>query len=140
MIQIASYSLKKILILQKMKLFYDEVKEKRKHRPMSLEVENEFQQIKIHDLNNQNNVEMFTTFICSGKAFAAEERIRELKTRVAKLNIQNLKILLTKIILNSAENINSVASEKYALSPNEIEKRSLKDPIKSLETYSIFTE
>ena len=107
---------------------------------MSLEVDNEFQQIKIHDLNNQNNVEMFTTFICSGKAFAAEERIRELKTRVAKLNIQNLKILLTKIILNSAENINSVASEKYALSPNEIEKRSLKDPIKSLETYSIFTE
>ena len=52
------------------------------------------------------------------------------------MNIQNLKILLTKIILNSAENINSVASEKYALSPNEIEKRSLKDPIKSLETYS----
>ena len=123
-----------------MKLFYDEVKEKRKHRPMSLEVDNEFQQIKIHDLNNQNNVEMFTTFICSGKAFATEERIRELKTRVAKLNIQNLKILLTKIILNSAENINSVASEKYALSSNEIEKRSLKDPIKSLETYSIFTE
>ena len=107
---------------------------------MNLEVDNEFQQIKIHDLNNQNNVEMFTTFICGGKAFAAEERIRELKTRVAKLNIQNLKILLTKIILNSAENINSVASEKYALSPNEIEKRSLKDPIKSLETYSIFTE
>ena len=34
-------------ILQKMKLFYDEEKEKRKNKPMRLQVNNEFQQIKI---------------------------------------------------------------------------------------------
>ena len=54
---------------------------------MRLQVDNEFQQVKIHDLNNQNNVEMFTTSIREDKAFAAEQKIRELKTRVAKLNI-----------------------------------------------------
>ena len=47
------------LILQKMKLFYNEVKEKNK--PMHLQVDNEFQQVKIHDLNDQNNARMFTT-------------------------------------------------------------------------------
>ena len=41
------------LILQKMKLFYDEVKEKRENKLMRLQVDNEFQQVKIHDLNNQ---------------------------------------------------------------------------------------
>ena len=75
-----------------MKLFNDEVKEKRTNRPMRLEVDNKFQQIKMHDLNNQNNVEMFTTSIRFRKAFPAEQKIRELKTRVAKHNIQKLKI------------------------------------------------
>ena len=46
----------------------------------------------MHDLNNQNNVEMFMTSICGRTAFAAEKKIRELKTRVVKLNIQKLKI------------------------------------------------
>ena len=75
-----------------MKLFNDEVKEKTKNRPMRLEVDNKFQQIKMHDLNNQNNVEMFATSIRGRKAFTAEQKIRELKTRVAKHNIQKLKI------------------------------------------------
>ena len=66
---------------------------------MRLQVDNEFQQVKIQDLNNQNNVEMFTTSISSGKAFVAEQKIRELKTRVPKLSIQKLKISPTKIIL-----------------------------------------
>ena len=107
-------------ILQKMKLFYDEEKEKRKNKPMRLQVNNEFQQIKIQDLNDRNNVKIFTTSIRVGKAFAAEQKIRELKRRVAKLSIQKLKISLTKIILNSAVNMNSIDSEKYGISLKEI--------------------
>ena len=48
-------------ILQKMKIFYDEVRSKRKGKHMRLQVHNEFHQIKIKDLNNENNVEMFTS-------------------------------------------------------------------------------
>ena len=94
---------------------------------MRLQVNNEFQQIKIYDLNDQNNVEMFSTSISGRKVFAAQQKIRVLKTRVAKLIIQKLKISTTKIILKSASNMNNVLSEKYGLSPEEIETRSLSD-------------
>ena len=83
-------------ILQKMKAFHDEVKNKRKGKRMRLQIDNEFQQVKIKDLNDLNNVDMFLTSLCGGKAFAAEQKIREIKTRIAKLNIQNLKSALPK--------------------------------------------
>ena len=39
---------------------------------------------------------------------------------------KKLKISHTKIILSSAENMNNVQSEKYGLTPEEIEKIHLK--------------
>ena len=59
---------------------------------MRLQVDQEFQQIRINDLNKQNNVQIFSTSIRGGKAFAAEQKFRELKTRTAKLMSQKLKI------------------------------------------------
>ena len=47
---------------------------------MRLQVDNEFQQVKIKDLNEMSNVDMFTSSARGGKAFAAEQKIRELKT------------------------------------------------------------
>ena len=78
--------------------------------------------MKLKDLNDQNNVEIFTSSVRGGKAFAAEQKIRDLKTRISKLNAQKLKISQTKIILNSANNMNNIKSEKCGLSPEEIEK------------------
>ena len=59
---------------------------------MKLQIDQEFQQLKIKDLNKQNNVTMFSTSLRGGKAFAAEQKSRELKTRIAKLQSQKLKI------------------------------------------------
>ena len=112
-------------ILQKIALFYDEIKNKRKNKLMTLQVNSEFQQVRIKDLNEMNNVEMFTTSAHRGKAFAAEQKIKELKTRISKLNAQKQNISSTKIILNSAINMNNVPSEKYGLTPEEIEKKSI---------------
>ena len=112
-------------IVQKMTLFYDEVKRKRKNKLMRLQFDNEFQQVKLKDLNEANNVEMFTTSVCGGKAFAAEQKIRELKTRISKLNTQKWKISMTKIILNFASNMNNHQNEKYDLISEEIEQKSL---------------
>ena len=70
-------------MLQKMKLFYDEVKEKRKGKHMRLQIDTEFQQVKIKSLNDENNIEMFTSSLRGGKAFAAEQKIRELTTRIS---------------------------------------------------------
>ena len=43
-------------ILQKMKQFYDNIKNKRNIKKMHLEVDNEFQQVKIKYLNDENNI------------------------------------------------------------------------------------
>ena len=56
---------------------------------MRLQVDNEFQKAKIKDLNDKSNVEMFTTSVRGGKAFAAEQKIRELKSRIANLMHRN---------------------------------------------------
>ena len=79
-----------------MRLFYDEVRNKRKRKRMRLQVDNEFQQVKIKDLNDQNNVELFTTSVREGKAFAVEQKIRELKTIISKINAQKLKSALQR--------------------------------------------
>ena len=93
---------------------------------MKLQVDQEFQQVTIKDLNKQNNVEMFSTSLRGGKAFAAEQKIRELKTRISKLKGQKLKITRKKIIEISTKNMNIQPSKKYGLSPKEVESRALK--------------
>ena len=92
---------------------------------MRLQVDNKFQQVKIKDLNDINKVEMFTTAVRGGKVFAAEQKLRELKTRIAKINAQKLKISRTKIIEASTANMNLRPSRKYGMAPEEIERRAL---------------
>ena len=55
-----------------MKIFYEEVNGKRKGKHMRLQVDNEFQQVKIKYMNNENNVEIFTSPVRGTKAFAAK--------------------------------------------------------------------
>ena len=78
--------------MQKLRTFYNDVINKRKVKRMRLQVDNEFQQVKIKDLNDLNNVETFTTAVRGGKVFAAEQIIRKLKTRIEKINAQKLEI------------------------------------------------
>ena len=90
--KVYTYSMKsRKQILQILKIFYNDVRKKRKGKRMRLQVDNEFQQVKVKDLNDLNNVEMFRTSVRGGKAFAAEQKIRELKNRIAKVNAQKLK-------------------------------------------------
>ena len=77
--------------------------------------------MKIKDLNDLNNVKMFSTSLRGGKAFAAEQKIRELKTRKAKLNNEKLKISSWRIMEMSTENMNIQPSKKYGFSPEEVE-------------------
>ena len=116
-------------IIKRLEKFYKEVQNKRKNRNMQLQVDNEFQQVKSKDLNDKYNVTMFMTSIRGGKAFATEKKIRELKSRTAKLSAisdkNKAKIPPTTIIRQSAENINNVKSKKYGISPNDVEKKSL---------------
>ena len=46
---------------------------------MHLQVDNELQQVKIKDLNDVNNVEIFTSSVRGVKAFATEQKFENLK-------------------------------------------------------------
>ena len=69
---------------------------------------------------------MFSTSLRGGKAFVAEQKIRELKTRISKLKVQKLKITPNKIIEISTKNMNIHPSKKYGISSDEVESRALK--------------
>ena len=61
-------------ILQKIKQFHDEVRGKRKNKTMRLQVDNEFQQVKLKDLIDENNVDMFTAAVRVGKHLLLSNR------------------------------------------------------------------
>ena len=66
------------LLAKKLKLFYEDVKSKRTGR-MRLQTDLEFKQNQILKLNDEFNVDMFHTRLPGGKAFAAEQKMREFK-------------------------------------------------------------
>ena len=59
------------------------------------------------------------------KSVPAEQKITELKTRIAKWASQKLKISPNKIIEISTANMNNRPSKKYGLSPEEVERKAL---------------
>ena len=77
---IYAYPMKRCsLLAKKMQEFYKDVSKKRAGK-MWLQADGEFQQTKIKQLNKEYNVDMYSTNLRGGKAFAAEWKIRELKT------------------------------------------------------------
>ena len=114
----------------KLEIFYKEIQKKRlNNEKMRLQTDQEFQQNEIKKLNRKYNVEMFSTRLRGGKAFAAEQKIRELKKVIFKTKrrykLKKKKINSREIIKKAVENLNRINSEKYGLSPDIIEKKSL---------------
>ena len=112
-----------------MEIFYKEVEGKRKGQKIRLQTDQEFKQKKIFDLNKKFNVDMFSTAVKGGNAFAAEQKLRELSKRISRLKamekMPSKKQNLYEIIKRFVENMNSLPSTKYKQTPNEIEKNSL---------------
>ena len=113
------------LLAKKLKLFYEEIEQKRNEK-MYLQTDLEFKQNAIKNLNKEFNVEMFHTKLRGGKAFAAEQKIREFKKlllktkRLTKGGGKRLKPL--KVIKNVVENLNKTPSAKYEIPPETVEK------------------
>ena len=121
-------------LVNKLETFYKEIESKRsKNEKMRLQTDQEFQQNEIKKLNLKYNVEMFSTRIRGGKAFAAEQKIRELKKIIFKTKntykLSKKKINSKKIIQKAVENLNKTNSEKYGLPPEVIEKKTLADNV-----------
>ena len=117
-------------LASKLEIFYKEIQKKRlDNEKMRLQTDQEFQQNEIKKLNQKYNVEMFSTRLRGGMAFAAEQKIRELKKVIFKTKrtykLQKKKINSKQIIKKAVENLNRINSEKYGLPPDIIEKKSL---------------
>ena len=116
-----------------MELFYKEIEQKRNQKEkMRLQVDLEFQQNKIKKINEKYNVEMFSTKTRGGKAFAAEQKIREfkkilLRSKRLHKSTKTSRLDAKKIIRNAVQNMNNTNSQKYELAPNTIEKKSLEN-------------
>ena len=107
---------KRALLKNKMKMFYEEIENKRKDR-MRLQTDLEFQQNEIKKLNKKYNVEMFSTRLRGGKAFAAEQKIREFKKLLLKIKDiykkNKMKFKSNDIIRKTTANMNKTKSTKY---------------------------
>ena len=79
--------------LNKMEIFHKEVEGKRTGQKTRLQTTQEFKQNKIFDLNKKFNVDMFSTAFRGGKAFAAEQKLRELKKRIFRLKAMEKRLL-----------------------------------------------
>ena len=100
-----------------------------KIRTMRLQANLELKQNQIKKLNDEFNLDMFHTRVRGGKAFAAEQKIREFKKillRSKRLEKDRGKrIKPNDLIRKAAQNMNETISTKYQLAPETIEKRSL---------------
>ena len=125
---------KKSNLVNKLETFYKEIDMKRnKNEKMRLQTDQEFQQNEIKKINLKYNVEMFSTRVRGGKAFAAEQKIRELKKVIFKTKnaykLSKRKINSKKIIQKAVENLNKTNSEKYGLPPEIIERKTLANDV-----------
>ena len=117
------------LIALKLEKFYKNVSEKRKNKKMRLQTDLQFKQNKVFDLNKKYNVEMFSAAVRSGKAFAAKQKIRELKKRISKLLAlsKNMKIRKSpnETTSKAVDDMNSLPTIKYGIAPDTVEEKSL---------------
>ena len=104
------------LLAKKLNLFYNDVKNKRTDK-IRLQIDLEFNQNQIKKLNNDFNAEMFHTKIRGGKAFAAEQKIREFKKILLRSKrfekLRKNKIKPNNLIRKAAQNMNETISTKY---------------------------
>ena len=129
--KIYTYPMKKRNILKKkMEEFYEEVSQKRKEI-MRLQTDLEFQQNEIKKLNRKYKVEMFSTRVRGGKAFAAEQKIREFKKILLKVKTlyqrTKMKLKPNELIRKVATNMNKTKTKKYQIEPENVEKKALTD-------------
>ena len=116
------------LLARKLQLFYDEIEPKRDGK-MTLQTDLEFKQNAIKKLNIEFNVEMFHSKVRGGKAFAAEQKIREFKKLLLKskrfIKRKGERLRPLQVIKKAVENMNETISTKYGVSPESVEKNTL---------------
>ena len=105
------------------------MKNKRKNKRTRLQTDLEFNQNEIKKLNKKFNIEMFHTRTRGGKAFAAEQKIREFKKLLLKtkniVKSEKKRLKPNEIIKKITLNMNNTKTQKYQIEPEKVEEKSL---------------
>ena len=116
------------LLAKKLEVFHNDIKSKTSGK-MRLQTDLEFNQSKMKELNIKFDVDMFHARLRGGKAFAAEEKIRELKKFFLRSKhfkkLRKKRIRPNELIRKAVQNMNGTVSTKYGFAPEIIEKRIL---------------
>ena len=116
------------LLAKNLKLFYEEIDSKRNGK-MTLQTDQEFNQNAIKRLNKEFGVEMFHTKVRGGKAFAAEQKIREFKKILLKskrfVKSGGQRIKPNELIKKAVQNMNETNSTKYGIHPDTVENKTV---------------
>jgi hypothetical protein len=131
---IYAYPMKfKSSLANKLKEFYSSIEKERDTSSLWMQTDMEFKQNEIYRLNKQFNIEMFQTKLNENHAFAAEQKIRELKKRLYSASKLFKKDPSKKVLIDAVTNMNYTKSEKYNVIPAEVQKYTVEDnDLKSL--------
>ena len=116
-----------------MEQFYEEIETKSDiKKQMRIQTDLEFRQREIQKSDQKYNVLTFHTKIRGGKAYAAEQKIREFKKILQKSkrihkSTSTKRIEPKKLIQCATNNLHSIASEKYGVSPIFVEENMQQD-------------
>ena len=133
---------KRSLLAKRMDQFYEEIQTKRdSEEQMMIQKDLEFRQREIQKLNQKYNIFMFHTKTRGGKAFAAKQKIREFEKILQKSKrmhkfTSTKRIEPKKLIPREANNLNSIASQKYGVLPNLLKK--IRNKMKVFMKFMIF--
>ena len=96
---------------------------------MRLQTDQEFHQMNIRKLNKEYDVDMYSTKLRHGKAFALEQKIRKLKKLFLKSKqmkkFEHKRVKPNELIRQATFNLNNIKSPRYGFAPQEIENKSL---------------
>ena len=99
-----------------MEVFYNDTNKERDDK-MRLQTDQEFKQRKIFELNKKLNMEMYSTNLMDGKAFAAEQKIRELNKTLSRNKrtekFKGKRVKPNELIKKATFNLNNTRSGKY---------------------------
>ena len=98
---------------------------------MRLQTDLKFQKNEIKKLNKKYNFDIFSTRVRGGKAFAAEQKIREFKKLLLETKALYKKskkqIKPNEMIKKVTVNMNKTKTQKYDINPKQVEKKALED-------------
>ena len=127
--KIYTYPMKnKSALGMKLLKFYNDINDKRNSSStIRIQTDMEFEQNEIKKLNKNFNIEMFSSKLNDGHAFAAEQKIRSVKELLSKARNLGRRKNLYKLIEDVTTNLNNTKTTKYSSVPNKVEKLALSD-------------